>query len=297
MFRGKDIDYYMKKAFKNFKKGNFTKAKDYYIKALSIDSTNLTALNNLSQIYKVLGDNQTSLGYCELVVEECDRQLKNGKSENLLFTKSQALISLNKTDEADRTISELLEMNPDNLIALYLKLEHLNRINDSGESLKYIDKILKSNPYDTNMLLLKTKTLLELKDFDRADECLKLIFQIDSKNITAFNLKSTLIKMKYKLTLTSHDFAVMAIESWNNNHIDAALRYMEQSLSLCSKSCELWFLQGELFIRSGRIGDAIDSFKKAFEINPESGGIKNRKKFFKMLNRMKKVNRVLGYEK
>ena len=60
---------------------------------------------------------------------------------------------------------------------------------------------------------------------------------------------------------------------------------------------EIWFAQGELFIRTGKIGAAINSFKKAFEINPNSGGIEKKKDFFKMLNRMKMINKFLGFEK
>ena len=47
----------------------------------------------------------------------------------------------------------------------------------------------------------------------------------------------------------------------------------------------------------GKIADAIASFKKAFELNSLSGGISKKKEFFKMLNVMLKINRLLGYEK
>ena len=50
-------------------------------------------------------------------------------------------------------------------------------------------------------------------------------------------------------------------------------------------------------LEQGDYENAIDSFKKAFEINPTSGGIVKHEEFFKMLDRMKKINVLLGFEK
>lgn len=88
-----------------------------------------------------------------------------------------------------------------------------------------------------------------------------------------------------------------AVESFEMENFDASDDYFKKALEMDSTFDEIWFAQGELYVRTGRIGDAIDSFKKAFEINPTSGGINEHKKFFKMLNVMKKINTLLGLEK
>ena len=76
-------------------------------------------------------------------------------------------------------------------------------------------------------------------------------------------LKSDLIKKEEKLTLTSHDFAIVALESFENNNLNDAARYIKQALSLSSKHAELWFLQGEISIKNGMINEAIISFNTA----------------------------------
>jgi tetratricopeptide (TPR) repeat protein len=88
-----------------------------------------------------------------------------------------------------------------------------------------------------------------------------------------------------------------AVESFEMENFDASDDYFKKALEMDSNFDEIWFAQGELYVRTGRIGEAIDSFKKAFEINPTSGGINEHEKFFKMLNVMKKINTLLGLEK
>ena len=87
-----------------------------------------------------------------------------------------------------------------------------------------------------------------------------------------------------------------AVESFEMENFKASKDYFRKALDMNPEYDEIWFAQGELFIRTGYINDAIDSFKKAFEINPTSGGIVKHEEFFKMLNHMKKVNTFLGYE-
>ena len=110
-------------------------------------------------------------------------------------------------------------------------------------------------------------------------------------------MKSQLIKKQHGYALTSHDLMLKAIESWDRNDLKSAEKYFKKALDIDSSHDEIWFAQGELFIRMGKIADAIASFKKAFELNSISGGISKKKEFFKMLNVMLKINRLLGYEK
>ena len=87
-----------------------------------------------------------------------------------------------------------------------------------------------------------------------------------------------------------------AVESFEMENFNASRDYFKKALDMSSEYAEIWFAQGELFIRTGHISDAITSFEKAFEINPTSGGIVKHKEFFKLLDRMKKINVFLGFE-
>ena len=88
-----------------------------------------------------------------------------------------------------------------------------------------------------------------------------------------------------------------AVEAFEMKDFASSKDFFKKALEMSPEYDEIWFAQGELFIRMGHIEDAIESFEKAFEINPRSGGIEKKDKFFKMLNRMKKINSFLGYEK
>ena len=179
MFKTNNIDYYIKKGYDNLKKGKYDEAKENYLKGLAIKPNDIRLLNNLSQIYDLTGDEKTSLGYTELVLEECDKQLKNKKTKKLLLSKAKALIELKRKEDANLIIDELLEIDSENIVGLYLKLEYLNTVNKSTESLIYIDKILKQNPYDIGTILLKSKILIDLFEFKKAENSLKKVFEID----------------------------------------------------------------------------------------------------------------------
>lgn len=296
MFRKNTLEKTIKKGHEYLEKREFIKAKDMYLKALAFDPDNVSLLNNLAQLYNLLGDASKANGYNEILLEKCDEHLKYQKTEEILIYKANALASLKKENDINEVIDELLEINPDNIVGLFQKSNYLEKNGQHTEALKYLEKILKENPYSIAALLSKGRNLVELKRFDEAEECYNHVFEIEPKNKAAINLKSNLFKKKNNLTLTPHDLMLKAVESFEMENFEASKDYFKKALDMNSNFDEIWFAQGELFVRTGKIGDAIKSFKKAFEINPTSGGIEKKKEFFKMLNRMKMINTFLGYE-
>ena len=297
MFRKNTLEKTIKKGHKYLQKGEYIKAKKMYLKALALDPDNISLLNNLAQLYHMFGDTAKSRGYNEILLEKCNQILSHQKTEETLTLKTNALVSLKREYEANETVDEILKINPDNIIGLFHKTQYLEKTKQNHEAVKYIERILKENPYNIAALLAKGRNLAELNEFEEAEKCYNLVFEIEPTNKAAINLKSDLLKKKNNHTLTSHDFMLKAIESFERKNFKASEDYFKKALAMNSNFDEIWFAQGELFIRTGRIEAAINSFKKAFEINPTSGGIENKKKFFKMLSRMKKINRILGYEK
>lgn len=297
MFRRNSPEKTVKKGHGLLKKGKIIEAKNMYLKALAHDPDNVELLNNLAQIYSLLGDKQKAIGYNELLLKNCNELLKYEKSKELLIFKANALNSMDKDNELNDVLDELLKIDPENIIALYHKSHHLEKHGQYRESLKYIERILKTDPHDLMGLLSKGRVLTELNEFEEAELCYNIVFEMDAKNKAAINLKSKLLKKKNNVNLTSHDLMLKAVESFDRNDFKASESYFKKALDMDSSFDEIWFAQGELYIRTGRIGDAINSFEKAFEINPTSGGIKDRKGFFKMVKRMKRLNRILGFEK
>ena len=296
MFRGNSLDKTIEKAEKYFKKGDLYKARNMYLKALAQDPKNIGVLNNLAFIYHVLGDDATSKGYNEILLKECDELLKRETVKEILILKIPALVFLEKTDEVMEVLEEILKIDSKDVNALFQKSYYLEKNKRHREALDCIEEILKKHPYHIGSLLSKGRNLVELNEFEDAEKCYILVFEIDPKNKAAINLKSQLIKKKYKVTLTSHDMMLKAVESFEMENFKASRDYFKKALDMNPEYDEIWFAQGELFIRTGYIGDAIESFKKAFEINPASGGIVKHKEFFKLLDRMKKINTILGFE-
>lgn len=297
MFSRRKIDKFLEEGNKHLKNGDFLKAKESYLKGLSIEPENLIILNNLSQIHRMLEDNAKALGYSEIVLEECNKKLQYEKNEKILLLKSNALISLGKNDEANEVFDELLKINSTNSIVLFQKAQYLELNNKHEEAIDYLDRILTENPRNVPALLSKGRNLAELEKFGEAEKNYNLVFEIDPKNMTAMNLKSKLLKKKNKTTISPHDMMIRAINAWDMEDFKTALAYFDKAIDLDSGYDEIWYLRGELLIRMGQITDAINSFKKAFKINPTSGGITRQKEFFKFLNKMRRINSFLGFEK
>lgn len=297
MFKKDSIEILLKKADKFLEESNYGEAKRTYLKCLAIEPENLNALNNLAQLYNMFGDDTKAKGYNEILLEECNKRLQHKQSETLLMLKTNALISLKRNDELNETLDELLEIDPKNIIGLFQKAHYLEITGHNEKAIEYLDRVLEDEPYNIAGLLSKGRNLVKLNDFEKAEDCYNLVLQIDTKNVTAINLKSELLKKKLDESVTPHDFMQKAIDCWEMKDFESSANFFKKAINLNPNYDEIWFAQGELFIRMGRINDAINSFKEAFKLNPNSGGIVKHEEFFKLLNRMKWINTVLGYEK
>lgn len=285
-----------KKAGKCIENDNLVEAKNLYLKCLSMEPDNIIVLNNLAQLYGVLGDEKNAKGYSEILLNECNKKLDNNSNENLLLIKTSALISLKRYDELNYTLDELLKLNPENEYGLTQKIKYLELNKQHEKAIHYIDKLLTDYPNNISLFLAKGRNLVELNEFGEAEKCYDLALMMETKNKAAINLKSELLKKKHNINLTPHDLMLKAVESFEREDFKASKEYYKKALDMNPEYDEIWFAQGELFIRTGYIGKAIASFKKAFSINPNSGGIVDHDGFFKMLNRMKKINMILGFE-
>ena len=296
MFFKNNYEKTLKKAEKCLKKKDFIKAKENYIKCLSIRTNDIIVLNNLAQLYNILGDKRKSDGYNEILINECNKKLKTDKNKNILTLKINALTSLKRFEELKYTIDELLTLDPEDLYGLYQKSQILEKNKKHKKALNYLNKILDKHPQHISTLLAKGRNHVELNEFDKAEECYNYVLMIETKNKAAINLKSEMLKKKNNITLTPHDFMLKAIESFEREDFKSSLDFYQKALKMNPEYDEIWFAQGELLIRVGFIEAAIASFKNAFLINPKSGGIEKHDEFFKMLNRMKKINKLLGFK-
>lgn len=298
MFHENKMEKIQKKGYKYLEKGKIIKAKEEYLKGLALDPNNVFILNNLAQVYKILNEKEKSKGYLERFIEECGRQ-SIGDDEQILIMQTYALSELERNTQLNDIIDKLVERYPKNTFGLYQKSIRLEKDKKPQEALMYINRILELDKYNIVALLAKGRNLVELKEYDEAEKCYNLVFKIEPKNKAAMNLKAKLLKVKnnQENSICAHDLMLKGVEFWEREDLKKADSFLNKALEMDSSFDEIWYCRGELFIRMGRINDAIDSFNKAFEINPESGGIVKKKEFYMMLNAMKTVNTILGYEK
>lgn len=297
MFKKNSFEKILKKAEKELQNERYDESKNTYLECLALEPDNVCVLNNLAQIYSILGDNEKSKSYNEILLEECNKQLKYAQDETILMLKTNALISLKRNLELNESVDALLKINPTNIVGLFQKAHCLEKTNQNQKAIICIDKIIKQQPHNISALLFKGRNLVELEEFKLAENVYNIVFKIDPKNENAANLKSQLLKKKNNVNITPHDFMYKALKHWQMDDFEISASYFKKAIDLNQNYDEIWFAQGELFIRIGRIGDAIQSFKKAFEINPDSGGIEKHDAFFKLLERMKKINILFGFEK
>lgn len=292
MFKQENAEKELKEGHQHLQKGEIIEAKESYLRVLRLEPDNLTAINNLSQIYCLLHDDAKSKGYSEILLEECNRK---DPTEEVLILKSNALITLKRNEEANEVFDEILKINPKHPTILHQKSNYLELEGMLEESLACIERLLETDG-SLPAIISKARILVKLKRYDEAEKVFKFIFEIDSKNRTAMNLKSKMIKEKNGTTISPHDFMINAVDAWQREELEIALAYFDKAINLGDGHDEIWYLRGELLIRMGRISDAIDSFERAFEINPTSGGIEKRKEMFRFLNVLKKINNLLGFE-
>ena len=291
MFKINPINYYLKKGFKNLKKGKLLKARDNYIKALAIEPADISILNNLAQINSMIGDYGKAKGYNEILLNECNKQLNYEKTEELLVVKLNALTMLGKKYEINDTADQLLEINPNNIIGLMHKTQYLELNNKPKEALTYIEKILKIDKNNIPLILSKGRNLVELNEFEQAEECYNYVFKLDYKNKTAMHLKSQLLKKKNRTDITPHDLMLKAMTYWEKKELKKADEYFIQALNLNSKYDEIWFLRGVLLMMRNDIDESVKCFKNAFEINPNSGGAE-KKKILRLLKHIQRINNL-----
>lgn len=85
---------------------------------------NIQRMREIAQVYEITKQNEKSEKYHKNIVKMCDRYPKN---ERMLQYKIHSLNSLKKSYKSLETTTELLKLNPKNIIALLNIAIHLNR--------------------------------------------------------------------------------------------------------------------------------------------------------------------------
>ena len=88
----------------------------------NIDFENIRRMNEIAQVYEMTKQNKKAENYHRNIIKLCDRHPKN---EMMLQYKIHSLNQLNKSYKSLETTNELLNLNPNNIIALVNILKYL----------------------------------------------------------------------------------------------------------------------------------------------------------------------------
>lgn len=289
----------MDKGFKNLKKSKFDKSLEYYFKALSIEPENPVILSNIAQTYNIIGKEDLSKDYHEKIISICE----NATEERHLLLKGHSQIILERFDEAKASFRKLLKINPErNKDILYLA-GFLRQNEDYIHSNELLDLIINENPDENFLYIAKASNYEDLKEYQKAEGEYNRILKNDPENEIAIKLKGELfIETKETEKLEKHikESYIRNPESIETFLLDFKINFLKEEFDQCevilnqalnydAENDELWFKKGEVYLIRGDIDESIKYFKKAFKYNPQSGNMKNKKDFFKMLKYLKKL--------
>jgi tetratricopeptide (TPR) repeat protein len=88
----------------------------------NIELENVKRMSEIAEVYEITKQNEKSLKYHKNIIKICDKFPKN---EKFLQYKMHSLNRLNKPYKSLETTNELLNLNPNNLAALFNIAKHI----------------------------------------------------------------------------------------------------------------------------------------------------------------------------
>ena len=88
----------------------------------NIEIENIKRMSEIAEVYEITKQNEKSRKYHKNIIKICDKFPKN---EKLLQYKIHSLNRLNKPYKSLETTNELLNLNPDNMAALFNIAKHI----------------------------------------------------------------------------------------------------------------------------------------------------------------------------
>ncbi len=150
-----------------------------YFKSIELNDKQWEAWAGIGIIYHQLGENYKAIGF----MEEAN-SIKNNHPEILLpFT--AVLIDLEKYNQANKLISNLLHDDESNVDAWYMIAE-INILNeDFNQANKHLDKALELFPEDKRLKFIKAELMFLMQ---KNKEALKYLFDLDIHSIEEMNM-------------------------------------------------------------------------------------------------------------
>ena len=172
------------------------------------------------------------------------------KNIDLIFAKTKMLINLNQIDKANHSLEKILDIDPENSLALELIYSNYLKINNFQLAEKYINKLINIGQHKYE--LIRDKAFIEyLKaNYKDAEKFIEKAIQINNKEVFGLNI-----------------YGLINIEQ---NKTIKAIEVFEKAISINPKYADSFNNLGKCFIDVENLNQAYLCFKKAYRINPKS---------------------------
>jgi tetratricopeptide (TPR) repeat protein len=171
------------------------------------------------------------------------------------FTSGMNLYYQKKYELSLEAFNKSLELEPDQLLALYNKGILLLKLNRHEEALSFVEQTLGKYPNDLNIFCIKGEILRVLERYEEALNAVERVLKQNAKNINALIIKSQVLNKlgKNQEALKTID-EVLDVEPNNFNALntkgvilvslarfDEALNYYDRALPIEEKKGQIYF--------------------------------------------------------
>jgi protein O-GlcNAc transferase len=193
-------------------------------------------------------------------------------------------IQSGRLDDAERTLGQIIKVQPKNADALcFLSVISAYRL-DFDKALVYISKSIEQDPKNSIAVNNKGNILKELGRLDEAESFYNKAIQLDPRNHETFNNLGNLQQVlgHYSDAVLNYEIAIAlapnyaeaysnkgnALEKLGDYH--QSLDMYEKAIALKSDYFDAWLNRGLVLNKLKRFHDALDSYDQAITINSES---------------------------
>lgn len=245
------------------KQNNIGAAMDAFRKAADADPKNFDANLKAGQLVLMTGDADTALGYADKVVA-----LAPGKSEGHAL-KGASLLLKNKLPDAEKEAKAALAIDPKNVDAMIVLAGKQVRDAKPADALAIVQDGLTRAPDSKDLLLLKLKLVYDAKQPAEVEAVLRRLHEVDPKNEAyVIDLANQLAQANrlsdaedvFRQAVAANPTSDALLSAFagflaSKKGVDEAIAEISK-LAGQSKDGKYVFLLEQLYIKSGKLGDA-----------------------------------------
>lgn len=244
--KGNDVILLYNLGYIYFKKHQYDKAIYWFYRCLDGGYANKY---NINDVMFYIGTSLSESGEHEVSISYYDKAIEYSEYYSYYFNKAEALIRLNKPNEALEVINDAISKYSDNAELFFKRHQIYNHLNNKIKSNNDLKTAYSLDSKDPDILLDMGVLYADNNEIDKAF----ITYQAALQNGIDADLVYTNIGNIY---------------STNPMRYDSAAYYYKKAIELNPEKAGYYFNYGNLFKKLKEYDNAITQYKKAIELNP-----------------------------